>query len=471
MTAEHAGYGTLKPQQTQKSGNSTELTAGIIVADVVGAGILSMAVAVAKLGWLLGAVGTVLLLALNVHTSIILWRVYMCFPESKTFKDLTAAVFADAPEWQQRWVVGSVAFAQNSFLFLMLGLYVLTMGKALGMIFYDWHLCLPLWCTLVCGLTLPFAVGGHSLGAWKSLIWANCTTILGTIFIPLVYMAFSGVEVSRAENSTFSSVAEDFNFAGLLSALSTFAFGMTGQFILVEIVSEMAEPEELPRAYIKFSAPFQCLAFLLVGVGGYYYKGSLVNGMISESLPFGVWFRIAAILLLSHMVVTYVIKGTVLCKGLQRASGGHGIEENVHWFVIVLIILAFAWLVSQIIPFFSDLVDLLGASLTPIMCWAVPVVLYVRCLETSKLGGTTISTWEWCALIVEVLLALILLFGGTYTAIHNILGNWATYGGPFDCHCEGLWATCACSATHDGMEEKCLATASAVQFTQFTPVN
>jgi len=327
----------------------------------------------------------------------------------------------------------------------------------LGMIFYDLHWCLPMWCTVVCCLTLPFAVGGRTVGAWKSLIWLNCATILGTIFIPLVFMANEGTQTTRAPNSSFSKVAEDLNFGGVMSSMSTFAFGMTGQFILVEIISEMADPEDLPRAYGKLSAPFQCLAFLIVGIGGYYYKGSEVSGMISESLPFGICFRIAAGLLLTHMIVTYVIKGTVLCRGLTQGAAGGWLEDQALWGATVSTILALSWLVSQIVPFFSDLVDLLGASLTPIMCWVLPVILYVRCFHYLQLPGYKISSLEWCALIVEVLLAFVLLFGGTYISIGNVLANWATYGGPFDCHCEGLWATCECSSLHDGMEQ-CLTT-------------
>lgn len=48
--------------------NSTLLTAGILTADVVGAGILSMAVAVSRFGWLLG-VGMLLMMLVKLATA------------------------------------------------------------------------------------------------------------------------------------------------------------------------------------------------------------------------------------------------------------------------------------------------------------------------------------------------------------------------------------------------------------------
>lgn len=63
-----------------------------------------------------------------------------------------------------------------------------------------------------------------------------------------------------------------------------------------------------------------------------------------------------------------------------------------------------------------------------------------------------VSVFEWVCMSLEMSLALVLMFLGTYESLHSIQEKWHTYGYPFECHCQWLWATCACSADHVGME-------------------
>lgn len=450
-----SSYGSLEGFHAAAPGlfehkNSTELTAGIIVADVVGAGILSMAVAVGHLGWLLGSIAIVLMLLMNVHTSILMWKVHSHFPETQTYRDLVEAAFGDTTDSTRRVVTTTLYGMQTAFLFLMLGLYMLTMGKSVGMFFYNIHVCLPHWSLLVCIVVLPISILGKNMGSWSTLIWGNCFTILMTIAIPLTFFGMMGVDKTRPHDSHFAAVSPELSVASAFSGFSTFAFGLSGQFIVVEIISEMKKPEEFPKAYAKLSAPFQGAAFLLVGFGGYYYKGGNITGMINQSLPFGWEFRLAAACLALHMVVTYTIKGTVLCKELQEYM--HQVTEKSIsldnlWVAVVSATLAVTLLIAQLVPFFSDLVDLLGASMTPTCCWIVPAVLYMR-----TIGWTQVGKFEQMVIVIEILFSIALTLIGTGVSMSRIVHHWEEYGGPFSCHCEGMWSTCDCSAFHPGME-------------------
>jgi amino acid permease len=438
-------------------GNSAFLTAGIIVADVVGAGILSMAVAVKLMGWAMGAVAIVVLLAMNVHISILLWRVHMRHPQARTFMELTSAVCASMPEGTRACVVGLVGAAQSSFLFLVLGLYSLSIGEGLGKLFYETQLCLPLWTLIGSLVLLPVHVNATSLGSYKSLIYVNCSTILGSIFVPLIYMSTLGVEVTRPPTAGFYAVNPNLSFSDAVRGVSIFAFAFTGQFILVEIISEMKDREEFPKAYTCLSAPFQCAAFMIVGLGGYYFKGDSVDGIIVDTIGFGPTFRLAAMCLLSHMLITYLIKGIVFCKGVHRSLEGDGADEKGNrawavWASIVGCTIALTWFTAQLVPFFNDLVDLLGASLTPFCCWIVPIGLYVSTVSSGGLKDRSIGLVEWAIIGVELLLSVVLMIAGTGITVAHIFEQWQSYGGPFECHCESLWNTCECSAMQPGME-------------------
>jgi len=447
---------TLTEGSSHHGTNGPLLTAALLVADVVGAGILSMATAVARLGWLLGAILIVVLLVMNVHTSLLMWRVRMHFPAANTYSDLVRAAFQRASPVQQQAAVVVSASVQYFFILMMLALYTLSFGKALGMIFHDVHLCLVRWTLVGCALVLPFHLTTRTLGGWQLLIWINILTIVASAFVPIIQLATMGIEQSRPAGSVVQSVAP-VTSESLLTGISTFSFAFTSQFMVVEIISEMQQPALFYKAYVWMSAPFQCLAFLFVGIVGYYYVGSSATGMIGDSVPFGISFRIIAACLLFHMLVTYMVKGTVMCRFMNSWFDTSFHEKNdfatwLVWACIVLSVLSLSFVVAQSVPFFTDLVDFLGAFTAPVCCYIMPILVFLRWYQDFGQKDFQISIIEWCVLVSELCLSVILMVMGTFYTVNHITHHWETYGYPFACHCENIWDTCACSASHAGME-------------------
>jgi len=443
-------------------GTTVWFTAGAIVGDIMGAGIFSMAAAVSKLGWLLGTVALVAMIAMNAHISLLLWRVHMRFPEARTLGHLTHCSFEGATGWKQSLVRKVLEMTQSVAMFPQLGLYMLAMGKALGMLKHDFQLCLPTW-TLVAALVLyPIASSGRKVGSYQSLVHLNVVSLVITIFIPFAHMISQGVEATRPTWSSMRPVAEDLHGAGVMTSLGTLFFATTGQSIIVEIMGEMRDVSEFPKAYVNISLPIQMALFLVVGVGGYYYKGSAIrDAILVDLIPFSFSLRIAAAVLFLHMVVSYIIKNTIFCRIVQRALqetlGGAGIAEGGrdNWAVIVGVVLAFAYLLAQIVPFFSDFVDLMGSTMLPFTCWIGPLLMSLQVGEVQWRR----SVWSAVELLLAmfyIVLALTVIVFGTSSACQNIWAKWDTYGGPFSCHCENMWSDCKCSAFHLGMET-CLA--------------
>jgi len=449
--------------------NGVWLTAGIIVADVVGAGILGMPRAVAQLGGVPGTVVLIIMLAANVHISILMWRVRMGAPgctKSVTYYELASGSFEKAPAWQKKIASWAATFSQMSFLFGLLGLYLLSAGKGFGYMFFNYEVCLPVWALLATLVLLPFACTSREMGTHAWLVWANIVTLMGTIIIPLTYYLFFGIdELNLGEHDSKPLFfARQYSFTNVLSALSTFTFGMTSQFMLTEIMSEMQDPANLPVAYVRVSAPFQLVAFLVAGLGGYSLFGDKVQGMINENLPFGPAFQASAACLVVHMLVSYLIKGVVMCQAVHRvadrdfsSSQDTRTRSRMGWCTSVLFIAALAYLTANVVPFFSDAVDLLGASVTPLSCWILPIAMFARYYyDTEPEHRPNVSTLEWVIMAGEMLLAVTLVIFGTYAAMRTIVEDWHTYGYPFACHCEGTWNTCQCSSHHVGMDA-CLA--------------
>merc|ERR1711972_366330 len=127
-------------------------------------------------------------------------------------------------------------------------------------------------------------------------------------------------------------------------------------------------------------------------------------------------------------------------------------RSKVAWGGVVILALAAAWLLANLVPFFGDFVDLLGASVTPVSCWIIPIAMFLRYYHDSGEQRPRISAVEWAAIFVELALALVFMVLGTRSSMMTIAEHWQTYGMPFDCHCEGMWITCDCSGDHIGMD-------------------
>jgi len=429
-------------------------TAVLVTADAVGAGILGMPVVVAKFGWLLGLLVISAMLAMNLHLAMVLWRVRMRFPSARTLGELVVAAFERAPGWQL-WLASSFSVEpQMLSIFAYLGLYLLVAAKGLGMLFYDYRLCLPQ-CALVAGaLILPIACSSRSMGGFRLLMWLNVLATCGAVGIPLVYLLAEGVEESRPEGNNIEAVAT-LTAEGVLSGLSTLNFATASQLIIVEIIDEMADPAEMPKAFLWISAPFQWAAFLATGVGGYIAVGSGAAGMIIRALPFGVPLRHAAACVAMHMLATYILKGVVLCRAAQEALfPSHGCRACLSWAAVCFGVMVVAYFVANAVPFFTEAVEFIGCTFTPLVCWVLPIASFLRLYRDAE-DKPQVAKAELAVMFVELAIAVVVMIFGLVTALDGIFRLWSELGYPFDCHCEGIWDDCECSAQRHRLANDC----------------
>jgi hypothetical protein len=268
-------------------------------------------------------------------------------------------------------------------------------------------------------------------------------------------MALQPLEETRIEGSGFFAV-ENLTSHGAMTSVTIMSFAFTGQFMLAEIMAEMKNLEDFPRAYLLFATPFMGIAFLVCGLGGYYFRGNLVEAMIIDQISFGPAFRVVALCLIVHMVITWVIKGMVFCRLVHQyidpIRADSSSEGWFTWFVIVACSVAIAGLVAQLVPFFVDFVDLLGASLTPLTCYLIPLVCYLVWLRDFGSPEDYPGRAEMFIILLEIVFSVVVIVVGTFMAVQNIIKSWETYGYPFSCLCQNVWNTCECSSSHAGME-------------------
>jgi len=270
--------------------------------------------------------------------------------------------------------------------------------------------------------------------------------------LSLGYLVYIPLEEARGEEGVTELIPPDLTIRNFARAFSKFAFAYAGQFLYLEIMSEMKQPEDFPKTFI-LAGNYQLAMYLLVACVGYYTKGTSADGLLIQYLPFGNALRAGALLLFIHMIVTYLVKATVVTRAIHlyvspKHVNDFGFRGKLEWFCISTALLGLSYLIGNSVPFFDELTGLIGASVVPIACWNIPIVYYIK---MARLQNVSISYLEWVVLIFVFLLGLVLVVAGTYINMDDILKRWEEFGNPFECHCDSIWNTCACSPDHTGI--------------------
>ena len=386
----------------------------LIIADVIGVGIMSMADAFAQLGWLLGLILVHGMLLLNLYCGWLAWEAQtISFPGTLTLAQIGHRAYGTTGQW----VTGVVVY---SFLFFVLGNYLLTLGLCLQQVFVTVDMPRPLWSLLGALLLLPFCQI-RTLNGARLLLIVNITTIILAVFVSVGHM----LAVGERHGET-SLIATDLTWRSFVSGLSKFAFAYTGVLMYPEIVSEMEEPADFPKALIV-QAPFQLISFLSVGCVGYAYLGSRAEGLLINSLPPGsAASTIAAVSLFIHVLITYLIKGTVLTRALHtmiapNSLNDTGREGTLTWLALTSCLMLCCFGVASAVPFFDELCSLLGSVQTPIFGFVLPVLF---CYAGRKAQGVQIAPPTYVLLAAILGLGVAMFTVGATGEVITIIERW-----------------------------------------------
>jgi hypothetical protein len=442
-------------------GNSAHFTAVILISNTCGIGAISLPAAVAALGgWANGIAAVVICTVMNAHLSLIVWRIYMAFPGHRHYGDLIYAAFEDTSPVQQNLAYILTVVTTYGFILVATGYNLLCMGKALGWLFNGFQACLPVLMLIAATINIILQIGVRSYRSLPAILSANVVSVLVVVLVPLGYFASMGSEVTLLPGSQVLAAGGS-SFPNEIQGFSTLTFILTTQYLVVEILSEMDDPKEFPKAACIQAPPFQMLFVSLAGLGGYAYLGSAATLNLPDYLPFGAELKATAIFFLFSALMGNLVNSIFMCKLFHEkfdpASSNDGSARDwMVWSTIVTSVLLFSYLTANLVPFIKEFANLLGTSFGPACCFIVPIVTYARIYN--KYGEDKvprISTAEWFLIGIWFVLSVVLMSYGTYTVLREIYKGWLTYGAPFACGCQGLWATCECSASRPGMAATC----------------
>lgn len=426
------GYGSsgpnLHPQAHRAS--SWVQTCFLLLAEVVGTGVLALPYNFTKLGIPLGVGLLVVCSVLNLAAGWLLWRLQQSLPNVTTFSDVAVIVYGP----RAQTLVGTLLLVT---LFLVMGNYLLVFAFNLRDLFFRSGSCLVLVSLMAAGcLAVPSQL--RTLHHIASVSLASTLAVIAVLTICL-WESSSGCAWEYPQPPTVT-------WLNTASSLSAFVFASGGQMIYLEMISEMACPAHFPKT-LMVSLSVLFLVYVGISVATYSCLGDTTPSFLIEVLKDSTLRDVASGLMAFHVAVSYTLHQQVLCRKfhgmfslhvLNRASlvnhtkftSAEFWNSQLHWFGITLAVLLGAWTVANTIPFFLDLVALIGSLTQSLLFYVVPAWLFWG--HAAKFG-TKPSLFDTVLVVTLVVFGLGVFFLGTFSTMREIVNKWENLSGPFSC--------------------------------------
>lgn len=281
---------------------------------------------------------------------------------------------------------------------------------------------------------------------------------LFTFVSVILAAAFSGAEgkpakyPSLGEPQVLAVPVAGTTFVAGMNAFMNISYTFIGQITLPSFIAEMKQPKDFPKALWAVTI-CEVLVFGLVGGVVYGYTGTqYMTSPAFGSLENVVYKKVAFTFMVPTIIFLGVLYASVSARFVffrifagTRHMGNHTVAGWAGWIIILAILWVFAFIIAEVIPFFSDLLSLMSSLFDSFFGFIFWGVAYIR-LRTDTYGP---DFWKTRGIrgyagfffnITLCLIGLLFLTAGTYATVQSIIDGYhqASFGGPFSCDDNGL---------------------------------
>mmetsp|Transcript_21608 Transcript_21608/g.33174 ORF Transcript_21608/g.33174 Transcript_21608/m.33174 type:complete len:273 (+) Transcript_21608:1-819(+) len=217
-------------------------------------------------------------------------------------------------------------------------------------------------------------------------------------------------------------------------ALMDLSFAYAGQVIFIELQSGMENARDLMKS-VYTSNTLMTTTYAAVAITCYYFIGqhALRDGEpLSTKLAKGSpILKLVNALVFLHVLVAYAVEGNFLTQGILHALGkddaitGESKTARFTWMLTTACVTIGCYCISNLIPFFSDMMSIISAVAGIGLNFTIPILLVLK-LAPPKSFRTRVFGRIFIAISVLVALA------GTAASAIDI-ANKFTLDPPFVC--------------------------------------
>jgi hypothetical protein len=214
-----------------------------------------------------------------------------------------------------------------------------------------------------------------------------------------------------------------------LSALGSIGFAVGSQKLFLNIRHELRDRKQAPRTLLYALTAFGSVYILII-----LLAGADPPAFLFDAIPAGTNRRVAGLLLWAHVMVSYAINSQAICASLERLVSPrlpwlYGRSPATRWTILTGSMAVAAYTVANAIPFFDDLVALIGAMTSVPLTLLLPV-LFWRKQWSYPLWRPSADSLTSYALLA---FAVVFMLTATLGSLYSIDRDWQTHGPPFSC--------------------------------------
>lgn len=432
---------------------SWQKTAALLFSEYICLAIMSFPWSYSVLGLVPGVILTIVQAGLVQYTSLVLWEFCLRHPEVRDVCDIGQMLF-----WNKKWAWWATAvmfILNNTFiqgLHVLVGAkYINTMTESTENITcrtVSFGIAMFLLCWL-CSLPRTFSV-------LSKLGTASAFFTFVSVILAAIFSGIQGLPSNYDPNTLGEPLVTAVPVAGTtfvlgLNAFLNISYTFIGQITLPSFIAEMREPKDFPKALWACTIA-EIVVFSVIGSVIYAYTG---NQYIT-SPAFGSLDPIYKKVSFSFMIPTLIFLGVLYASVSARFIFFRIFENSRHkndhtvkgWAVWALILLGTwiaAFIIAEVIPFFSSLLSLMSSlfdSFFGFIFWGVAYFRMRRAdgrielLRSKSLAGYTMAALN----IAIILIGFFFLTVGTYVSVQSIIDEFESgnVGKIFNCASNGL---------------------------------
>ncbi|KAL2151078.1 hypothetical protein VTH82DRAFT_6176 [Thermothelomyces myriococcoides] len=423
---------------------SWQKTAGLLFSEYICLAIMSFPWSYSVLGLVPGLILTVVIAGIVLYTSLVLWEFCLRHPEVRDVCDIGQMLF-----WNKRWawwVTAAMFILNNTFiqgLHVLVGAeYLNTMTEANDVVCrtVSFGVVVAIICW-VCSLPRTFDMLSR-LGT-ASAFFTFVSVLLATIFAAVqAHPAGFDLRSSYTKPDGTTSVGGNpivtavpvvgTTFVNGLGAFLNISYTFIGQITLPSFIAEMKDPRDFPKALWACTIA-EIILFSVVGSVVYVYVGN----QYMTAPAFGSLEPLFKKLSFSFMIPTIIFLGVLYASVSARfiffrifQNSHHKNEHTVvgwaSWASILMATWIAAFIIAQVIPFFSSLLSLMSSLFDSFFGFIFWGVAYFRMRRADRsiavVKEHTVAGYLLGALnILIILIGIFFLSVGTYASVESII--------------------------------------------------
>lgn len=219
-------------------------------------------------------------------------------------------------------------------------------------------------------------------------------------------------------------------FVSGMSAFLNISYTFIGQITLPSFIAEMKEPEQFWKSLLAVTVA-EVILFSLVGAVIYAYTGAqYMTAPAFGSIGNEVYKKVSFSFMIPTLIFLGVLYASVSARFLffrlfegTRHKSSHTVAGWASWAGILALLWLCAFIVAEVIPFFSDLLSIMSSLFDSFFGFIFWGVAYMRMRYTDYGPGfyKNRGICGWLGLIINVIIVLIGVFflsAGTYVSGH-----------------------------------------------------